>query len=260
MADAIFAAIEAHEALFGWGSTLDAGTGVHSLRWLLQTPAAPLSAITASTNLEQDVRRGLEGELGQTRLLIGNWSDPELLADERFEVVVADYLLGALDAYQPYGQDLLFPRLGQVVAPGGRLYVVGLEPSPPAATEPWGELVLATERLRDAMIRLAGDRCYREFPKLWVVRALERAGFSVEASQVFPIRYGPRWIKRQLGVGRSKLARIDSDLGAALEARAAQIEELAEAAGEERAVFGEDYLVVARGPEACPSGTAGGRG
>ena len=248
MADAIFAAVEAHEAPFGWGPTLDAGTGVHSLRWLLQTPAAPLTAVTASTSLEQDVRKGLLAELKQARLVIGNWSDPDFLAGERFEVVVADYLLGALDAYQPYGQDLLFPRLRRVVAPGGRLYVVGLEPSPAAASEPWGELVLATERLRDAMIRLCGDRCYREFPRVWVERALSRAGFAIEATHVFPIRYGPSWIKRQLGVGRSKLSRIDAELGAALLARAARIEALADAAGKERSVFCADYLVVARAP------------
>lgn len=246
MADAIFAAIEAHEAPFGWGPTLDAGTGVHSLRWLLQTPAKPLCAVTASRSLEQDIRKGLGGELGQAQVAIGNWSDPGFLQGERFSVVIADYLLGALDAYQPFGQDLLFPRLREVLAPGGRLYVVGLEPSPAEATSPWGELVLATERVRDAAIRLSGDRCYREYPQAWVERNLEAAGLSVEASHVFPIRYGPRWIERQLGVGRSKFARIDPDLAQALGERADQIQAQAKGLGEARGVFGQDYLVVAR--------------
>jgi hypothetical protein len=248
VADAIFAAIEAHEAPFGWGPTLDAGTGVHSLQWLLKTPAAPLSAVTASSSLEQNVRKGLKGELGETRLVLGNWSQPEFLRGETFSVVVADYLLGALDAYQPYGQDLLFPRLREVLAPGGRLYVVGLEPTPAEAPGPWGELILQTERLRDAAIRLSGDRCYREYPQAWVERNLAAAGLSVEASHVFPIRYGARWVERQLDVGRGKFARIDADLARALGERADRIQGQAKAAEEAggREVFGRDYLVVAR--------------
>lgn len=251
MADAIFAAIEAHEEPFGWGSTLDAGTGVHSLQWLLGTPAAPLSAVTASPSLEKNVRKGLKGELGEARLVLGNWSQPEFLAGEAFSVVIADYLLGALDAYQPYGQDLLFQRLGQVLEPGGRLYVVGLEPTPPSATGPWGELVLQTERLRDAAIRLSGDRCYREYPKTWVERNLRAAGLSVEASHVFPIRYGARWVERQLDVGRGKFSRIDTDVARALGERADRIQAQAKAAEEagEREVFGQDYLVMARSGE-----------
>ena len=248
MADAIFAAIEAHEEPWGWGRTLDAGTGVHSLQWLLSTPAAPLSAVTASRSLEQNVRKGLQGELGDARLVLGNWSQPEFLAGETFSVVIADYLLGALDAYQPYGQDLLFPRLRRVLEPGGRLYVVGLEPTPPEAKGPWGELILQTERLRDAAIRLSGDRCYREYPQAWVERNLRAAGLSVEASQVFPIRYGARWVERQLEVGRGKFPRIDSDVAQALGERAdrllAQAKAAAAAGGRE--VFGQDYLVVAR--------------
>lgn len=248
MADAIFAAIEAHEEPFGWGPTLDAGTGVHSLQWLLRTPAAPLSAVTASRSLEDNVRKGLKGELGETRLVLGNWSQPEFLAGETFSVVIADYLLGALDAYQPYGQDLLFPRLRQVLAPGARLYVVGLEPTPREAQGPWGELILQTERLRDAAIRLSGDRCYREYPQAWVERNLSAAGLSVEASHVFPIRYGARWVERQLDVGRGKFSRIDSDLARSLGERADRILAQAKAAeaGGAREVFGQDYLVVAR--------------
>lgn len=252
MADAIFAAIEAHEEPFGWGPTLDAGTGLHSLQWLLSTPASPLSAVTASKSLQDNVLRGLEGELGEARLVLGNWSQPEFLQGQRFEVVIADYLLGALDAYQPYGQDLLFPRLCEVLAPGGRLYVVGLEPTPAQAPGPWGELVLQTERLRDAAIRLSGDRCYREYPQAWVERNLRAAGLSVEASHVFPIRYGARWVERQLGVGRSKFARIEAGLAQALGQRADRIQAQAQAAAEagQREVFGQDYLVVARSPRA----------
>lgn len=254
MADRIFAAVEAFEAAqpVPWGPVLDAGTGVHSLRWLLGTPAESVTAITASTSLADEVRAQLDAVAlaAKARLVLGNWSDPSLLAGERFAVVLVDYLLGALDAYQPYGQALLFPRLREVLAPGGRVYVVGLEPSPARASEPWGELILATERLRDAAILLAGDRCYREYPRAWVAAALERAGLEVEATQRFPIRYGVQHVTRQLGVARRKLPRIDPPLAAALAARADRLEQEAGALAAARGVFGEDYLVVARAPQA----------
>ena len=259
MGDRIFAAIEAHEAQqeVPWGHVLDAGTGVHSLRWLLSTPATAVTAITASSSMAADVRRQLDpaalepagpGSESRARLVLGNWSDPALLAEERFPVVLVDYLLGALDAFQPFGQELLFPRLAQTLAPGARLYVVGLEPSPPRAADPWGELILATERLRDAAILLAGERCYREYPRAWVEAALIRAGLEVEATRRFPIRYGVQHVTRQLGVARGKFPRIDPPLAAALAVRAKALEAQAAALVDARGVFGEDYLVVASAP------------
>jgi 2-polyprenyl-6-methoxyphenol hydroxylase-like FAD-dependent oxidoreductase len=39
---------------------------------------------------------------------------------------IADYLVGAIDGFSPYFQDRAFPRLARHLAPGGRMYVIGL--------------------------------------------------------------------------------------------------------------------------------------
>ncbi|MGE0712762.1 MAG: class I SAM-dependent methyltransferase [Planctomycetota bacterium] len=248
MADKIFDAIEQLEARTPapWGAVLDAGTGRHSLTWLAGIArCARWTAVTAAEGMRQEVAGALAGRVrAQDRIVIGNWRDPAFLAGERFDVVLADYLLGALDAFDPFGQEELFPRLRPHVA--GRLYVVGLEPSPPRAEGAWGQLVLEIERLRDACVLLAGDRCYREYPRRWVVASLERAGFRVSEQRAFPIRYGDKFVNGQLGVAESKLERIrarDAALGREL---AAAIERLRRRAQDApRATFGEDYLVAA---------------
>lgn len=45
-----------------------------------------------------------------------------------FDVVIADYLVGSIDAFAPYFQDKIFERLKPHV--GKRLYVTGAEPLP----------------------------------------------------------------------------------------------------------------------------------
>lgn len=254
MGDAIFAAIETYERRQDrpWGEgALDAGTGKHSLRWLAGVKACPRwTAITASTSMAAQAG-GAVARRRDDRLVVGNWRDPRLLEGERFDVVLADYLLGALDAFDPFGQDQLFPRLRPHVQPGGRVYVVGLEPSRAKTDLPWGQVILELERLRDACILLAGDRCYREYPRAWVSRNLERAGLTVVEERVFPIRYGEGHINSQLGVARRKLERIgrvDAALARELTAALERLEQRASqvAATSGRATFGEDYLVIAR--------------
>ena len=110
-----------------WGSVLDAGTGPGSMRWLLSLTTDRWTAVTGSPRMADVVRKELNDRArAQDRLIVGNWLEPELLAYETYDVVLADYLLGAVDGFAPYWQDQLFPRLRPHVA--GRLYIVGLEP------------------------------------------------------------------------------------------------------------------------------------
>ena len=95
-----------------WGNFLDAGTGKGSLRWLLTLDTERWTAITASPGMAEQVTRELgDQKRPEDRLLVGNWSDPEFLQGERFDTVLADYLLGAIDGFAPYTQDQLFSRL-----------------------------------------------------------------------------------------------------------------------------------------------------
>lgn len=220
---------------------LDAGAGEHSLRWLGGLPTQRLVGVTAGANA------AMRGALRpQDQLLIGNWTDEALLAGERFDVVLADYLLGAIDGFAPYFQDRLFARLRRHV--GGVLYVVGLDPMPDSAVEPGGQLIIDINRLRDACILLAGHRCYREYPMEWTLRSLEGAGYRVEAAERLPILFGERYVRSQLGVcerklpffGDRALAERMGEHIAELRGRALQ----AVAAGP--ICFGNDYVVSAR--------------
>ena len=109
--DRLFASVERLQGTTPWGRVLDAGTGEHSLRWLSERPTEALAAVTASESMARGLREKVPLR-PQDRLLIGNWTDPTLLAGETFDTVLADYLLGAVDGFAPYFQDQLLPRRG----------------------------------------------------------------------------------------------------------------------------------------------------
>ncbi len=249
--DALFSYVEILQGTDPWGNVLDAGTGRHSLSWLLRLSPARVTAVTAepweARALERDFSMRLRA---QDRLIVGTWSDPALLRGEVFDVVVADYLLGALDRHAPFVQEALFDRLRPHV--GSRLYVVGLEPEPATTDSPWGKLILETVRLRDAAILLSGDRCHREYPRWWVRRSLERTGFEVLHERVFPIRYGVEFITGQLDVVLRKLPSVpDKDLARSIERASGSIRRRAAACHEKYGSipFGEDYVLSARPSE-----------
>jgi hypothetical protein len=238
--DALFGWIESVHGSAPWGDVLDAGTGRHSLHWLRTLPTRSLVGVTADpaekARLERDLGRGRQPEI-----VVGDWTDPGLLAGRRFDVVVADYLLGAVDGFAPYFQDRLFARLGEVTA--GRLYAVGLAPTVDRGTTPADAAWYDVVALRDAAILLVGDRTYREYPLDWVVRHLASAGFTVDAQASFPIHRSAEAIRRQCDVARRKLPRMSPALRAAMadhiddvEARAVRLAPL---------VTGTDWAVAA---------------
>ena len=129
MADRLFDTIERWQGVRPWGRMLDAGTGAHSLRWIRGLETTGWTAVTGDQARERNLRRDLGTAMRPTDAVVtGNWSDELFLSEQRFETVLADYLLGALDGFAPYHQDQLFSRLRRHVS--GRLYVVGLEPYP----------------------------------------------------------------------------------------------------------------------------------
>jgi hypothetical protein len=232
--DTLFAEIVRLQGSTPWGSVLDAGTGHHSLSFVKSLPASRWTAVTARPD------PALTGD----GVVVGNWTDPSLLAGETFDTVLVDYVVGALDGFAPYFQNAFFARLRPHCR--ARVYVVGLEPYG-AAHDEGGTIVLEIARLRDACILLAGDRCYREYPRAWVKSQMAHAGFEITSDQSFPIRYGARFVNGQLDVCRRKLQKIDGGVRGAL---AARIENLAARAhgylarvGEIR--FGEDYVIGA---------------
>jgi hypothetical protein len=231
-----------------WGSVLDAGTGKASMRWLLSLRTERWTAVTGSPRMAEATRMEIgDRQRSGDRLLVGNWMDPELLAGETYDTVVADYLLGAIDAFAPYWQDSLFARLKPHVAQ--RIYVIGLEPYVPyVSDDPAGRIVGDIGRLRDACLLLSNDRPYREYPLDWVLRSLKAAGLRVIDTHRFPIRYGERFINSQLDLCAESLSRLrDRALAVALQTHIAELRTraLAFASREGGLRHGHDYIVIA---------------
>lgn len=240
MADRLFASLERYRGDRPWGTVLDAGTGEHSLRWLSTLGPESVTALTGSAARQ----RKLETQVRPVdEVVLGNWSDPALFHGRSWDVVLCDYLLGALDGFAPYFQDRLFQRLRPHVS--GELMIVGMEPLPDQADTEAGRTALEIDRLRDACIKLAGHRCYREFPREWVLRHLD--GFDVVESWSMPIIYRERWVNGQLDVCVRKLAYLrDEELRGTLAAHIEALRERALPMAKQGIEVGEDYVVIAR--------------
>ncbi|WP_197076491.1 hypothetical protein [Luteimonas sp. FCS-9] len=231
-----------------WGAVLDAGTGRASMRWLLGLETARWTAVTGAESMAAQTRAEIGTRMReQDRLVVGNWADPGLLAGERHDVVLADYLLGAIEGFAPYWQDRLFSRLRPLV--GRRLYMIGLEPYVHGVPEdPAGRLVNEIGRLRDACLLLAGEQPYREYPLDWSLRHLEQAGFRVVDAQTVPIGYRERFVHSQLDLCLRSVDKLrDRSLAAPLLAHVADLRTraLAHLAREGALRHGHDYIVVA---------------
>lgn len=244
----LFDHIEALQGDLSWGSILDAGTGTHSLGWITSLQTERWTAVTGAERHAAQVRRiATPVQRPQDRILVGNWSDPALLAGERHDTVLADYLLGAIEGFAPYFQHRLFARLRPLV--GRRLYVVGLEPyvtGQPAT--PAARLVWEIGRFRDACLLIIGEQPYREYPAQWVVDHLEASGYRVIASQRFAIRYKQRFVNSQIDMCAPRLAAMrDRDLARTLAARGEALREEALAMIERDGALrhGFDYILAA---------------
>lgn len=198
-----------------WGHVLDAGTGPGSMRWLHSLDSQSWTAITGAESMAAQIQRAPTYHAReQDRLLTDNWMNPNLVAGEQFDTVLADYLLGAIDGFAPYWQDQLFPRLRQHTR--GNLYVIGLSPYVPYEAEhEAGKLVTEIGRLRDACLLLAQERPYREYPLDWVLRHLRLANFTPVEVQQFSIRYGAHFVNSQMDMCAGRTRRF-RDRGLAL--------------------------------------------
>lgn len=231
-----------------WGSVLDAGTGPGSMRWLQALDCERWTAVTGAPQMLEKTRQAMQQPpREQDSLLLGNWMDPALLAGQRFDVVLADYLLGAIEGFAPYWQDRLFARLRPLVAK--RLYVIGLQPyihgRPDGSA---GQMVNDIGRLRDACLLLSGDSPYREYPLEWSLASLEAAGLRVLDAELVPITYGPRFINSQLQMCSRAVGKLaDRRLAVELLRHIADLQARALALSQQLGGLhhGHDYVVVA---------------
>lgn len=245
---ALFRFIEQTQGDRPWGSLLDAGTGTNSIRWVSSLKTERWTAVSGAEGHAVQVRDAVERKRrSQDRIVLGNWADPALLAGERYDTVLADYLLGAIEGFAPYFQHRLFARLRPLIA--RRLYVVGLEPyvNQPGGS-PAGDIVREIGRFRDACLLLTDDSPYREYPAQWVADHLEASGYRVIAAKHFPIRYKARFVNSQIDMCAPRLAKLaDRTLAGALHRRGEDLRARALdfIAREGALSHGHDYVLAA---------------
>lgn len=217
---ALFSYIEELQGDAPFGRVLDAGTGPRSIRWLSGLETESITAVAGDRLMERQVEKlAADWKRPQDGLVVGNWADPDLLAGERFDTVIADYLLGAVEGSAPYFQADLFARLRPLTEK--RLYLTGVDPYVvDRPTDEAGVLVWGIGRFRDACLLLLGKRPFREYPLDWVLAQLQRSGFEPTATRKFPASYSANFVNRQIDTCRAGLKRMpDRTLGAALTAQ-----------------------------------------
>ena len=228
-----------------FGHFLDAGTGSTSLRWIStilhrsedtklnahdyekkgNVSMESYTAITADEEMHQRITEMVQNldisEQGQ--VIVGNWMDgvrKDGSLDTRgnnylfhggktqvqFDTILADYLIGAMDRFSPYFQDVIFERLAVHLKPGGRLFVLGLEP-----TARIHDILSQIKHVKDACMLLAGERPYREYPLEWIQRNLAKVeGLSIVEMKIYPLSFSFEKLVDQINVGRIHLKDIAS--------------------------------------------------
>ncbi len=200
--------IEASHGAASYGRVLDAGTGPQSLSWLMSLNTDSCTAVTGSPAMKAQVDLALgEWQRPQDRMLIGNWADPDLLAGEHFDTVLADHLLGAIEGFAPFFQTELFARLRPLTLK--RLYATGVNPyvieRPRDAP---GALLCEIGRYHDSCFLLSGKRPFREYPLKWVLAQLRRSGFRPIAARKMAVGYNADFVNSQIDRCRPRLERL----------------------------------------------------
>ena len=228
-----------------FGHILDAGTGSESLRWLASLlDKSMIDSFTAITADEMMLRRvtAQANELGisnKGQVIVGNWIDgvnkntgkvnsssrrkkkngSNILLHqgeeaEQFDTILVDYLIGAMDKFSPYFQDVIFERLNTHLRPGGRLLILGMEPiSDESDGKSSGVAKITTDikHARDACQLLAGERPYREFPLSWIERTLAKVdGLTIVQRKIFPYKYNFQKLSEQIALGRRRVNKFSS--------------------------------------------------
>ncbi|MEO1305590.1 MAG: class I SAM-dependent methyltransferase [Pseudomonadota bacterium] len=245
----LFAHIEKEQADQPWGSFLDAGSGVQSIKWVMQLPTEQWTAVTGAPQDARVIEQTTDGHRrSQDRVVLGNWAKSDLLKGERYDTVLADYLLGAVEGFAPYFQPYLLARLRP--ATRKRLYFTGAEPYVPT-NEPTtlaGRLVWKIGRFRDACLLLSGELPYREYPSAWVMDQMVRSGFKPRSIERFETRYKAKFVNTQIDLSLHALNSVtDENSALALSELGEKLrnEALAVVASEGSLTHGQDYVISA---------------
>jgi hypothetical protein len=114
MNDILFQTIERFQGSKPWGKVLDAGTGLHSVQWMQGLTTTSWVGITADLNMRSQILSDISVAAKvrpDDKLLVGNWMDETFCAElGQFDTILADYLIGAVDGFSPYEQDVIIRK------------------------------------------------------------------------------------------------------------------------------------------------------
>lgn len=133
----------------------------------------------------------------------------------QYDVIVADYLLGAVERYWPHGADGMMNRLLNATKPGGYLLITSLEPYENILDRKNNKdkLVLNVESIGEAAAYIAGESTYREVPLSWILRQIDRfPEYQIVTTKEFPMTLTSRSLLNQISYARATLKKIEDTI------------------------------------------------
>ena len=107
--DALFSQIVSWNNNRNWGNVLDAGSGAHSLSWLLGLETESVTALTGDPQTKSRLIKQFNSSLRESdQIICGNWLNQSLLEGQSFDTVIVDYLIGSLNRFSPYLHNQIF--------------------------------------------------------------------------------------------------------------------------------------------------------
>eukprot|EP00946_MAST-07B_sp_MAST-7B-sp1_P005158 g5158.t1 len=207
------------QGLISWGDILDAGAGYNSMCWLMNHKYSTITEVTAvegGTYGGQGLREATANN-PKVKVVVGNWRNKNFMPGTAFDVVVADYFLGAVERHWAHGASAMLERLLRAVKPGGYLLLVGLEPYESVldrSSNDHDRLILDVEAIGDSAATIAGEKTYREIPEEWVkhqvnISRCDLGNFQVVATRHFPMRLTRGSLLKQIEYAQSTSEKIE---------------------------------------------------
>ena len=264
-----------------WGHVLDAGTGPGSMSWLCGQPTESVVAVTAARDMAIGMKRKLRKPCKPVELLldatptadqpnvllVGNWFTGEnqrppltqhpVYSARRFDTVLAEYLLGALEHFAAFNERKMIDMLVSSMKDDGLLLFCGRSPFDYPGPEDYKskysrakQLVLDTERIRDAAMLLSQQREYREFPAWWVAEEFKKRGLEIFRQKTFHSKVDIEYITSQLEWATREAKKVtmhslSADLLKYIKVLQAETDATMTGAS---VAFGGSYCIVARKP------------
>lgn len=208
-----------------------------------------------SKDLREEMEEAKEyGVLDKGKFFVGNIM--ELQLDEKFDTIIANGLLAAVDkdtdasALPMEDMDIIVERIVSLLKPGGAVYFIG-NAVLKQVNKPAAEVYHQILAVADAAKRLSGEISKRDISADWVERTLSRLGL-VTTSKLFPVQYSEEDVDSTVKDAMEWIEEMDAspDFKQSFKKMLEDLQERAsdEFDGEEVYVGEDSYVVVGQLP------------